>query len=112
MAFKRPWHGYITCSLTKKQNGEVKALAGNVDAIIDALGSSTVGGVKYSVTWDAYNDCYVATVLGHNHADNEGFAISARSKDLLTALAGVVYKHTVIFASGKWEKKTLDDLID
>ncbi len=109
---QRQWHGYVNVHLTDKQSKEVKSLAANEDALWDAIGISTKEGVKYTIAWDTYNDCFVATVLGHDHADNEGYAMSTRSKAPLVSLAGCYYKHMVIFDGGEWDKKILTDLID
>lgn len=108
---QRIWVGYVNVHLTDKQAKEVKALAANLDALWDAMGIATVGGVKFTIGWDPTNECYVGTVLGHDHADNEGYAMSARSSNPHVALAGVYYKHAVVFSSGEWDKKILTDLI-
>lgn len=60
-------------------------------------------GHKQGVSWDAYNDCFIASLTGRGDGvTNDGRCLTSRSQDWIEAVALNLYKHLVIYQKGLW----------
>lgn len=64
-------------------------------------------GYKVSLSWDAENDCYIATfTCMEKKSPNYCLVMSSRSDDLWEAIGINLYKHYVLFSESGYPVKT------
>lgn len=83
--------------------------AKNAKKVWDLLTSEMLDGVRVGVSWDGYNDCFIASFTGKGDKNvNTGRCLMSRSQDWQEAIAMNVFKHVEIYRRGKWENRNAE----
>lgn len=91
---------WVINNLTATQLAEYDALEKDYSIIFADLNRLLEKGWKMSCKWDDRSSAHQATLIaGYSDMENAGFALSARSDDLLDAIGIVWYKIEVIAQS-------------
>lgn len=97
------WGGFLNLKLDDADRERFDAWleehGGRVGAFLD---DALIAGLKFSLSNDAENECYIATLTGlliPSH--NTRYAASARAGTVSEATALICYKHFVL-AEGNW----------
>jgi len=97
------WGGYINVRISEDDKIVYGAwLEGDGASFWSLLEDAMAEGLKYGVSWDAANDCYIATLTGNGMVGfNVRCCLSSRSSRFEDATALLVFKHAVI-CQGNW----------
>lgn len=77
------------------------------DELNDKMESLVDKGYSFSIKWDAFNECYSCFIVSpkpDNGADN--VILTGRGKSVLSALAGALFRHYMVF-DGFWPEITV-----
>lgn len=103
---KDEWGGFVPCDVPSSDRPIFEAwYAGDDTHVWNALGEAMFSGLKFSLTFDKANDCYIASLSGR--PDAQGLrewnaVLTARSNDLNSAVALLIYKHDNLLARDWW----------
>jgi len=97
------WLGYVNVNLTAEQKEDYSAWVVSEDVgYWEAFEDAVAEGLKFGLSWDAGNSCYIATFTGCGCVGiNKRCCLTARSGQYLDAIALLVFKH-VVLAGGDW----------
>lgn len=97
------WGGFINVSVDEATKEEYNRwLEGEGAGFWPILEDIMAEGLKFGLSWDASNSCYVSTLTGCGMVgSNTRFCLSARSGRFEDATALLVFKHDVL-AQGDW----------
>lgn len=97
------WGGYINAKIDSETKLVYEAwLTGDGAAFWADLEDAMGEGLKYGVSWDEGNVCFIATLTGNGVLGvDKRFCLSARSGRFEDATALLVFKHLVM-AKGDW----------
>lgn len=97
------WGGYINIRIDAETKAKYAAwIVSDGSGFWSLLEDTLSEGMKYGLSYDAENNCYIATFTGcgvSNSADR--FCLTARSDRFEDATGLLVYKHSVI-CGGDW----------
>lgn len=63
-------------------------------------------GYKLGISWDAYNNCWIATFTGKGEkCVNDYRVLTARSDDYYEVQAMLIFKHIEVYHRGRWENR-------
>lgn len=96
---------FVNVQLSEGQKKDfLKWKTEQAERIADLIGQIAVDDYKITCSWDARNQCYIASFTGkEDQRHNEHRSMSSRSDDWYEAIALNVYKHVVVFHEGTWE---------
>lgn len=105
-ATKDEWAGFVPCDLLADDKEQFDAWLLKMSEYVwtelqDALGS----GLKFSLSYDATNECYVASLSGRPDPAGEhefNAVLTARSGTDGDAIALLVYKHESLLEGDWW----------
>lgn len=100
----------ISSKLTDDELGDFdKWLTKASPKIWELLTETLLNDTKLGVSWDAYNDCFIASFTGKGDRNiNSGRCLMSRSSDWQEAIALNLYKNSEIYKGGKWENRNAD----
>lgn len=88
---------WVLNNLTSQQLADYDAVEKDYSTIFADLNRMLEQGWKLSCKWDDRSSAHQATLIaGYQEMENAGFALSARSDDLLDAIGIVWYKFEVV----------------
>ena len=74
------------------------------------LEETLLSGVKVGVSWDAYNDCFIASFTPKDDEHpNKGLCLLSRSSDWEEAIALNLFKASVVFSGKSWATRKDDN---
>jgi len=101
------WMSFVPCELDVSQREEFTVWqADNVTAMWVELDDAIGKGWKHSLTYDAQNECYVASLSGRPSitADYDWLCtLTGRGGSMNEAIAVLVYKHVVLLRHDWYE---------
>lgn len=102
----RTWHGFINNYLTRTDIQNVKDMVASGEIDLSGIGELAESGYDFKISWDARSDCLQVVMMGQEGSgENNGWALSARHVDLLTAFCEVIYSHrTFSDENNDWQK--------
>lgn len=104
-AAEKSWGGFVNVPLNEDEKVHFRQwVVENETEIAEEISATQLAGFKFSSTWDADNDCFVATLTGCGIRKVQPTwvcAMSARGDSWFGSLALVIYKHIVI-CEGDW----------
>lgn len=105
---KATWKAFANVDIPDSRMNEAAAIIKDADKTVDRISELVGLGYKLSVSYNASNDTFTATLTGA-YADlpNAGMSLSGYAKDWVMALGAVCYKHFEM-CDGKWTEKTQD----
>jgi len=78
----------------------------NAKKIETLIPETILEGYKLGVSWDAYNNCWIATLTGKgDKCINDYRVLTARADDYYEVQAMLIYKHIEVYHRGKWENR-------
>lgn len=97
------WGGFINIKMDDEARLTFQAwLEGNGAAFWSLLTDVLGDGMKYGASWDAENDCFIATFTGCGVSESaERYCLTARAGTFEECTALLVFKHDVL-AAGDW----------
>lgn len=103
---KDEWAGFVPCELGVDHKDAFDEWLGEAGSlvwadVVDALGT----GMKLSVTYDAPNQCFIASFSGRPDIVGEhefNAVLSARAGTIDDAIALLVYKHVAVLQGDWW----------
>lgn len=97
----------LNCKLSDEELQQFDAWISEKHFKFDNLvGETLLNDIKIGVSWDAYNDCFVASLTPKGERDsNNGMCLLSRATTWQEAIAMSIFKHVVIFGKGKWSKR-------
>lgn len=97
------WGGYINIRIDEETKLVYGAwLEGDGASFWALLEDAMAEGLKYGVSWDASNECYIATLTGNGMVGfNVRCCLSSRSSRFEDATALLMFKH-VVMCEGNW----------
>lgn len=96
------WLGYVNISLSQKDKADVKKTEITEGGLLDWLAERAGSGYRFSLSFDAERDCFVASLTCRSEDDtNFGYSMSQRHSNHLMALRALWYAHEVK-AEGNW----------
>ena len=97
------WGGYINIKIDAETKAKYAAwVEGDGSAFWSLLEDTLSEGMKYGLSYDHENDCYIATFTGCGVVGfNSRYCLSARSDRFEDATALLVFKHAII-CEGNW----------
>lgn len=97
------WGGFLNMKLDDADKERFDGwLVENASRVGSALEDALNEGIKFSLSYDAENECYIATFTGKLiPAHDTRYAASARAGTVNEGIALIVYKHFVL-AEGNW----------
>ena len=101
---KVEWVGYLNVNLTDIQDKEFDVWAGMQSIKMSDLDILLNNGYKVSLNWDAYHSGVAVTLFANSpKLPRAGYALTAWSGDVETALLLLFYKHYII-CEEDWER--------
>lgn len=97
----------ITLTESEKKSGDQWCSTVDLDAVLQEVLLSA-SGYKVSVTHNEKGDVFIAT-MSAKAGDNLGLLMTARAKSPYQAIARVLFIHAVLFDSGGWVEREVDD---
>lgn len=101
------WGGFVNVPLNEDEKVHFRQwIVENETEIAEEISAVELAGFKFSHTWDAENDCFIATLTGNGIKKIQPtwtVAMSARGDSWFGALALVVYKH-LLMCEGDWSQ--------
>jgi len=97
------WGGFINVRIDAETKEQYKAwLEGEGQSYWKYLEDLLAEGLKFGLSWDAENNCYIATLVGFGClVDDFRYCLNSRSDISGDATALLVFKHEVL-ARGDW----------
>jgi len=97
------WGGFINCNLSPDQKTDFGEWVVSEDVgVWSLLEDAVTQGLKYGLTWDEQNQCYIATLTGNGCLTiNKRFCLTSRAGTYGEATALLMFKH-VVLAQGDW----------
>jgi len=98
-----PEYSFVRFELSRSEKAEfARSLPPDMPRVWDTLYSLLEDGHKLSLSYDAQNQCYIASLTcnGGSRAQNHHAVLSARADSADTALALLLYKDSLL--EGYW----------
>jgi len=89
---------FINLELDVEQQQELKGFRKELDAVNNVLTEMLDDQYKLTVRYDDRNECYVAFAFPADDHENSGYILAGRGGSGLSALAELLYKHSVVMA--------------
>jgi hypothetical protein len=95
------WGGWIDIRMTDElKDAFTKWFEASGNLFWSLLEEILADGLKASCSWDATNDCFVASLNGQGAKSiNKRYSLTARSGDMYEAIMLVLFKHVVVLES-------------
>jgi len=104
------WGGFVNVKLDEAQHEEFDTwYAANSQHVAGYLDDHLGDGIKFGLSYDAENECFVATYMGALlSGSNERYCSTSRAGTVLEVIALCVWKHEVLAQGdyGNWSPKT------
>lgn len=101
------WGGFVPLSLSESDRGDFETWwADDPGEVRRALDDALGAGLKFTVSYDGGNSCYIASFTGRpDTSGSRAFTccLSARSGTFDEAVALLLYKHSALLQSDWWE---------
>ncbi len=101
------WGGFVPLNLTESDREEFSTWwTDNPGMVREELDNAIGSGLKFTVSYDGGNSCYIATLTGRPDAGGVRTftcSLSARSGTFDEAIALLVYKHYALLLTDWWE---------
>lgn len=93
-----PWGGYINIRIDDKQKEQFfEWLEGNREHIIPSMIDMQATGLKFTMSFDHENDCFIVSVTGALVVPYpDRYCVTSRAGEMSQALALAVWKHYVV----------------
>jgi hypothetical protein len=105
-----PWGGFIDIRLTEEMKQEfARWLNAEPSAVWEEFVETLGQGLKFSLSWDKENECFVASFVGSSGSlSGWRYALTARSDIWEKAIHLLVFKHVVLLEKdwGRFKPRT------
>lgn len=102
-AVTAPYQGYIPVYLNDQMKTAIKKSPGSPEGYLLKLERWAEDDYRFSLNWDATNECFVASLYDTNSARSSGgFILAARHAEARIAFDTLVYLHETVYADG-WD---------
>lgn len=95
---------FINYDLRVEEKKALKAMVEKTpDKVFDLFEQAVADGYSITIKHDEYNDCtgaFMRNTLENGH--NQGLILTGRGKNAFGAIAGVLYRHYLLF-QGDWD---------